>query len=144
MSCRLEANEGEPRVRALGWCYEHKICCGYQPQRKSIKIRAKNGEIIDLADIRKEQVYIGNPYSVEIAILIKYNNALLDALEAGCNVAAQYTHPIESAYQAGWNACRRAQCEAIGVIEPNAGFSEDGLTVLNMLAEHCLMKGEVT
>jgi len=47
-----------------------------------MKIRSKDGSVIDLENIRKEQVFIGNPYAVDHAILIKHNIALLDALEA--------------------------------------------------------------
>src|ERR1700727_525329 len=121
MNCRLDANEGEPRVRCLGWCYEHKQACGFQPQRKPIKIRAKNGEIIDLSDIRKEQVYIGNPYALEVAILIKRNTALIDALEAACNIPP--VEPIKVAnewdqgYEHGYAAARTAFRRSFGVIE---------------------------
>lgn len=47
-----------------------------------MKILSKSNEIIDLDDIQRDQVYIGNPYAVDQAILIKHNVALLDALES--------------------------------------------------------------
>jgi hypothetical protein len=103
MDCRFEANEGEARVRALGWCYEHKMSCGYQPQRKSIKIRARDGEIIDLEDIRKEH-----------AILIKHNTALLDALEAILR--------LEPGSSGAWicSDCAKTARETAGVVKEEA------------------------
>lgn len=84
-----------------------------------MKIRAKTtGEIIDLATIRQEQVYIGNPYAVETAILIKHNTALLDALEAACRVtpASQF----DAHYVGGYNTALADVRDAAGVIEESA------------------------
>jgi hypothetical protein len=88
-----------------------------------VKIRSKSGEIIDLDDIRKEQVYIGNPYAVEVAILIRHNTALLDALEGALRIeplksitANSYGEPMEcTAYNDAISDVRIA----IGYVEEN-------------------------
>lgn len=135
MDCRFEPKENQSRVRVVGWCYEHKATCGVPIA--PIKLRAKNGAIIDFANERRlhDDLARDLPESPSVQAF----GAMLAALEAGCSVAAQYSHPVESAYQAGWNACRKAFREAVGVIEEEPkGFSQDGIAVLTALVEHHL------
>jgi hypothetical protein len=56
-----------------------------------LKIRTKQGEVIDLDDVRKDKEMmsgygLGNPYSVDMAIMVKHVGTLLDALEAALSV----------------------------------------------------------
>lgn len=87
-----------------------------------MKIKARDGSVIDLEDIRKEQVFIGNPYAVDHAILIKHNIALLDALEAALSVPRRECNPDDPNVRdqdyicIGHDIAREAAWEAAGVI----------------------------
>jgi hypothetical protein len=80
----------------------------------TIRIRAKDGSVIDLDEIRKEQVFIGNPYAVDHAILIRHNTALLDALEAALSV--QKSGDLAPEFQGFDNAISHVRSRA-GMIE---------------------------
>lgn len=85
-----------------------------------MKIKAKDGSVIDLEDIRKEQVFIGNPYAVDHAILIKHNIALLDALEAMLSIGfpiPEQNNMNSSLIRDGEYAMWRKMREAAGLIE---------------------------
>jgi hypothetical protein len=90
-----------------------------------MKIKTKDGSVIDLEDIRKEQVFIGNPYAVDNAILIKHNIALLDALEAALNITDMEPQPSkraserQEAWASGFKGATHAVRSAIGLIEEN-------------------------
>ncbi len=85
-----------------------------------MRILSKSGEIIDLDDVRKDAEMMagygkGNPYSVDMAIMVKHANALLDALEAALNVRRRETVSYE--YGCGAMDALQDVREAAGAVE---------------------------
>jgi hypothetical protein len=80
-----------------------------------VRIRAKDGTEIDLADVRRDKVFVGNPYAMDMAILIRHNTALLDALEAALGVEA--FPPLTPLEIRGYNTAIKHVRQAAGFIE---------------------------
>jgi hypothetical protein len=88
-----------------------------------VKIKATDGSVIDLDDARKSAEImrgygIGNPYSVDMAIMVKYNVALLDALEAALSVLILDHDGSE--FDEGRYVMSEEVRRAVGVVEESA------------------------
>lgn len=84
-----------------------------------MKIRSKNGEIIDLAELSKYVEFVRASESLEMRKQCRIDafSSTLDALEAALSV--QTSTPASDTWQRGWNACKNAVRDAAGEIEEN-------------------------